>query len=62
MKSTLKKPHEKAVRTTITLPPSLFEKAQEICRREHYPALSDYFQARIRFDAGVGNVKTLHPT
>ena len=49
----LKLPREKVVRTNITLPPRLWEAAQNIVRERGYVGLSDYIQARIRSDAGL---------
>lgn len=45
---------ERAVRTTISLPPGLFTAAEERKRSLHYGTLSDYFQALVRHDALPG--------
>lgn len=39
------------MRINITLPPTLFDAAEEIVRRSGYNGISDYFQAKIRRDA-----------
>ena len=48
-----KRLHQRAVRTTVTLPPALFDASREIILRYGYTGLSDYLQARIRRDSGM---------
>lgn len=55
IRATRKKKHELAIRTTITLPPLLWDKGQDLVRQGGYGGLSDWVQARIRRDAGIGD-------
>lgn len=52
--SVRKRAHEKAVTVNLTLPPMLFDEAQRLAREGGYGGLSDYFQACIRVNAGIG--------
>jgi hypothetical protein len=45
--------HETAVAVNITLPPVLHTKLGKIVRQFGYTGPSDYFQSRIRLDAGL---------
>lgn len=45
-----KRPHELAVRSTISMPPTIFEWSQEGIRAMACPGLSAYFQALVRVD------------
>jgi hypothetical protein len=45
--------YKRAVRTTITLPPALFEASREVIHKRGFVGLSDYVQARLRADAGL---------
>ncbi len=46
-----KRADEKAVRTTVSMPPVLHELAVQRVRIGHYSAFSDYIQELIRKDA-----------
>jgi hypothetical protein len=48
-----KRPHETAIRTSVTLNPVVFSAGRELVRKHGYNGLSDYFSARIRKDAGL---------
>lgn len=45
-----KRRHEMAVRTTISMPPVIFEAAQQSARLRAFGSFSDYIQALIRAD------------
>lgn len=45
-----KRRHELAVRTTISMPPPIFEIGLERAKREAFGSFSDYIQALIRAD------------
>ncbi len=58
MKKMKRLPHAKAgyktsVRINLSLPPSLDERKEEICRKYAMPTFSDYVQARMRKDLGI---------
>jgi len=46
--------HETAVAVNVTLPPLLHQKMVELVRDRGFSGPSDYFQSRIRLDAGLG--------
>jgi hypothetical protein len=48
-----KRDHQKAVRTTVTIPPILLEHCPAIFHRMGYTGLSDYIQSKLRADAGL---------
>lgn len=45
-----KRAHEKAVRTTVSMPPHLHELAEQRVKNNSYSAFSDYIQELIRRD------------
>ena len=45
--------YQKAVRLNITLPPELHEKLPQVIRKHGYSGPADYFQGRLRKDAGL---------
>jgi Arc/MetJ-type ribon-helix-helix transcriptional regulator len=47
----IKRPHEMAVRTTISMPPVIYDAGQERARRRAFASFSDYVQALIRADS-----------
>lgn len=47
----LKPEHRKVLRINITLPPKLYDAAEDLVKDGGYTGLSDYFQAKIRRDA-----------
>jgi hypothetical protein len=49
-----KRTHQRVVRTTITMPPVLWDRVQEFIRQDGYIGLSDFVQAAIRARAGAG--------
>jgi hypothetical protein len=58
MKTQKKRDHQRAVRTCVTLHPTLFDVCPELFRKHGYSGLSDYIQAKIRQDAGLELVET----
>ena len=46
----VKRRHEMAVRTTISMPPIIFDLGRERARTRAFPSFSDYIQALIRAD------------
>lgn len=44
---------ERAVRVNITLHPRLLDACESIVRQHGFHGISDYFQSRIRRDAGL---------
>lgn len=46
----MKRRHEMAVRTTISMPPIIFEAGHERARARAFGSFSDYVQALIRAD------------
>lgn len=51
-----KKPHEKVVRTSISLPPDLYDGGVERKKKGSFSTFSDYVQALIREDRKSGIV------
>ena len=52
-----KRQHEMAVRTTISMPPVIFDAGRERARLRAFGSFSDYIQALIRADReGVLNI------
>jgi len=52
--SKLSKPaYEQAVPINITLPPSLHQRLPEVVRKFGFKGPADYFQSRLRKDAGL---------
>jgi hypothetical protein len=45
--------YKKCVRVNITLPPTLIAASETIIQRHGFSGLSDYFQCRLRQDAGL---------
>lgn len=56
--SVRKRAHEKSVTVNLTLPPLLFDEVQRLAREGGYSGVSDYFQACIRVNAGIGLPKS----
>ena len=50
-----KKDHEKVVRTSISMPPDLYEVGRERRKRGSFSSMSDYVQALIREDRKTGD-------
>lgn len=53
MNTHTKRPHEKVARTSISLPPKIFEFANNRVRECGYASLSGYLQALVRQDANL---------
>lgn len=56
--SVRKRAHERSITVNMTLPPLLFEEGRRLAKEGGYTGLSDYFQACIRVNAGIGLPKT----
>jgi hypothetical protein len=52
----MKGPHQKVIRTTVTLHPTLFLAFPGVASKAGYSGLSDYLQAKIRIDAGLETI------
>jgi hypothetical protein len=48
-----KKSYQRAVRLNITIPSSLMPELDKILIRQNFSGPADYFQARVRLDAGL---------
>jgi hypothetical protein len=50
LKRGIKRQHEMAVRTTISMPPMVFDLGRQRARNRAFASFSDYVQALIRAD------------
>lgn len=48
-----RKPHHRVIRTSISLPPALYDAALDAIRREGFTTFSDYIQDLIRRGRGA---------